>query len=249
MNSTAGMAIDHPTLSAVVADSLRQLIAAGKLAPGSRLNERELCDRLKVSRTPLREAYRILSAEGLVELTPKHGARVTQLSDDDVADIFDVLAVTEGLAGRLATEKASQKALDRIAGLHRQMMAAYQARDMARYSVAAKGTHDAINEAADNPTLKAIYQRLNAQVQKLRYQSNLQGANWARSIEAHEHFVSALLIRDAGRVEQVMRDHVLVKKALALAEKVDGDAPGPRTTAGRKKISRPAKAPTAGGTA
>ncbi len=64
MNSTAGMAIDHPTLSTVVADSLRQLIAAGKLAPGSRLNERELCDRLKVSRTPLREAYRILSAEG-----------------------------------------------------------------------------------------------------------------------------------------------------------------------------------------
>lgn len=249
MTSTAGMAIDHPTLSTVVADSLRQLIAAGKLAPGSRLNERELCDRLKVSRTPLREAYRILSAEGLVELTPKHGARVTQLSDDDVANIFDVLAVTEGLAARLATEKASQKALDRIAGLHRQMMAAYQARDLARYSVAAKGTHDAISEAADNPTLNAIYQRLNAQVQKLRYQSNLQGANWAQSIEAHEHFVRALLSRDAGRVEQVMRDHVLVKKALALAEKVDGDAPGPRGTAGRKKISRPAKPPTAGGTA
>ncbi len=249
MNSTAGMAIDHPTLSAVVADSLRQLIAAGKLAPGSRLNERELCDRLKVSRTPLREAYRILSAEGLVELTPKHGARVTQLSDDDVANIFDVLAVTEGLAGRLATEKASQKALDRIAGLHRQMMAAYQARDMARYSVAAKGTHDAINEAADNPTLNGDLPA----PERAGPEAALPVQSPGRQLGAEHRGPRALRERLAEprrrRVEQVMRDHVLVKKALALAEKVDGDAPGPRTTAGRKKISRPAKPPTAGGTA
>ena len=109
------MAINHPTLSVVVADRLRKLIASGSLAPGSRLNERQLCDSLKVSRTPLREAYRNLAAEGLVEVTPKHGARVVELSQDDVANIFDVLAVSEGLAGRLATEKASQAQLDQAA--------------------------------------------------------------------------------------------------------------------------------------
>jgi DNA-binding GntR family transcriptional regulator len=210
------MAIDHPTLSVVVAASLRKLISAGRLAPGARLNERQLCDQLKVSRTPLREAYRILSAEGLVELTPKHGARVTELSEDEVANIFDVLAVNEGLAGRLAAEKASPEQLDRIAGLHREMMAAYEERDMARYAVAAKGTHDAVNEAAGNPTLRGIYLRLNAQVQKLRYQANLDDDNWARSIDAHERFVAALLARDAARVESLLRNHVLEKKSLAV---------------------------------
>jgi DNA-binding GntR family transcriptional regulator len=203
-------------LPVVVADSLRRLIASGGLAPGGRLNERQLCDQLKVSRTPLREAYRILSAEGLVELTPKHGARVTELSDDDVANIFDVLAVNEGLAGRLAAEKATQAQLDQIALLHREMMSAYRKRDMAGYAIAAKATHDAINSAADNPTLRGIYLRLNAQVQQLRYQANLDEGNWARSIQAHEQFVAALMSRDAARVETMLREHVLAKKALAI---------------------------------
>lgn len=219
MNLATPMAIDHPTLPVVVADSLRKLIAAGKLVPGARLNERQLCDQLRVSRTPLREAYRILSAEGLVELTPKHGARVTELSQDDVANIFDVLAVNEGLAGRLAAQKASQEQLDHIADVHREMMAAYRKRDMARYAVAAKTTHDAINEAAANPTLRGIYLRLNAQVQKLRYQANLEEDNWSSSIGAHERFVAALLSRDADQTESLLREHVLAKKELAIGRK------------------------------
>lgn len=218
------IAIDHPTLSVVVADSLRRLITSGGLAPGGRLNERQLCDQLKVSRTPLREAYRILSAEGLVELTPKHGARVTDLSEDDVANIFDVLAVNEGLAGRLAAEKATQAQLDQIASLHQEMMSAYRERNMARYAIAAKSTHDAINAAADNPTLRGIYLRLNAQVQKLRYRSNLDEENWAMSIQAHELFVAALLARDAAGVEAMLREHVLAKKALAILGKPEEQA-------------------------
>jgi len=210
------MAIDHPTLPVVVAESLRKLISAGSLAPGARLSERHLCDSLRVSRTPLREAYRILAAEGLVELTPKHGARVVELSEDDVANIFDVLAVTEGLAGRLAAEKASQAQLDEIAELHHQMMIAYEHRDMGRYAIAAKGTHDAINEAAANPTLRDVYLRLNAQVQKLRYRANLDPDNWARSIAAHQAFIAALLERNGDRVELILRAHVLAKKRLAV---------------------------------
>jgi DNA-binding GntR family transcriptional regulator len=210
------MPIDHPTLAVVVADRLRKLISAGGLAPGSRLNERQLCESLRVSRTPLREAYRILAAEGLVEVTPKHGARVVELSQDDVANIFDVLAVSEGLAGRLAAGKASQPQLEQIAATHRQMMAAYSDRDMATYAIAAKATHDAINEAAANPTLREIYMRLNAQVQKLRYQANLAQENWDRSIAAHEAFIAALLARDGVEVERILRNHVLEKKELAV---------------------------------
>jgi DNA-binding GntR family transcriptional regulator len=209
------VAIDHPTLPLVIAASLRKMITAGTLAAGARLNERQLCEQLRVSRTPLREAYRILAAEGLVEMTPKHGARVVELSEDDVADIFDVLAVAEGLAGRLATERASETQVAHIIDLHGQMMDAYHHRDMVRYAVAAKATHDAINDAADNPPLREIYQRLNARVQKLRYRSNVDEGNWASSIAAHEAFVAALQARDAPRVESMLREHLLAKKALA----------------------------------
>lgn len=232
MDQPMPMAINHPTLSVVVADSLRKLISAGRLMPGSRLNERQLCDGLRVSRTPLREAYRILAAEGLVELTPKHGARVVELSQDDVANIFDVLAVSEGLAGRLAAERASREELQHIAGLHEQMMSAYAKRDMATYAIAAKATHDAINEAAGNPTLREIYLRLNAQVQKLRYQANLAQGNWARSIEAHEAFVAALLARDGVGVERILRDHVLAKKELAVRRGTTTATVGPKAGRG-----------------
>jgi len=245
MDLSRPLAIDHPTLSVVVADSLRKLITAGKLAPGDRLNERQLCNQLTVSRTPLREAYRILSAEGLVELTPKHGARVTVLSRDDVADIFDVLAVNEGLAGRLATEKATREQLEQIADLHREMMSAYRARDLVSYAIAAKGTHDAINEAAGNPTLREIYLRLNAQVQKLRYQANLEEGNWARSIQAHERFVAALMSRDASRVESLLREHVLAKKRLAVGTRAMPLQEGGSATAGGAGAAQAADKPPA----
>ncbi len=96
------------------------------------------------------------------------------------------------------------------------MMAAYAKRDMASYAIAAKATHDTINEAAGNPTLREIYLRLNAQVQKLRYQANMDQGNWAVSIRAHEAFVAALLARDGAAVERILREHVLTKKALAV---------------------------------
>lgn len=212
-------ALDHPTLAVAVANRLRELIEAGTLVPGKRLNERALCEQMKVSRTPLREAYRILAAEGLIAVLPKRGARVVQLSTEDVENVFDLLAVVEGLSARLAAERASQADLDRIGALHREMVAAFEAGDMLRYAVVSKGTHIAINAAARNPLLTETYLRLNGQVQNLRYQSNLEGDAWRRSVDDHERFVQALLARRPARAEQLLRAHLLSKKAFALRER------------------------------
>jgi DNA-binding GntR family transcriptional regulator len=224
LHTEADLAIDHPTLAIVVAERLRKLIASGELPPGARLNERSLCERLRVSRTPLREAYRILASEGLIEVLPKRGARVVEMSAADIADVFDLLAVIEGLSGRLAAEKASPAALEEIAALHRQMVAAHEARDMVRYSVVSKAVHVAINSAAGSAPLKDIYLRLNGQVQKLRYKSNLEGDNWARSVAEHARFVAALLARDGALAERLLREHLLDKKAFALAHPVADSA-------------------------
>ena len=222
VGETASLAIHHPTLAVAVADHLRSLIEAGTLAAGERLNERALCERLQVSRTPLREAFRILSSEGLIDLQPKRGARVVDPSASDITDVFDILAVVEGLSGRLAAEKASDDALAALAATHRRMVKAFEAGDMVRYSLESKATHVAINEAAGNAQLTEIYQRLNAQVQKLRYQSNLEGDNWAHSVADHEAFVQAIVARDADLAERLLRDHLLEKKAFARQARVDG---------------------------
>ncbi|ANN69643.1 GntR family transcriptional regulator [Bordetella bronchialis] len=210
------MAIHHPTLPAVVADRLRQLIVNGTLRPGTWLNERDLCDLLKVSRTPLREAYRILASDGLLSIQPKRGAMVVELSREDIENTFDVLSVLEGLAVRQAAQRATEAEMAHIADLHQRMLRGYEARNIAAYFEASMGTHIAISRAAHNPALVSSYDRLNLQVQALRYKSNLDPDEWASGVADHEGIVQALLARDGERAEQLMRAHLYSKKAYNL---------------------------------
>jgi len=210
------LTIHHPTLAAVVADKLRQFITDGTLKPGTGLNERDLCDRLKVSRTPLREAYRILSADGLVSIQPKRGAVVIEHSPADIENIFDVLAVLEGLAIRQAVQRATDQELQEIASLHERMLEGFRNQDIKAYFVASMGTHVAISRAAHNPALTATYERLNLQVQALRYKSNLDRDEWTAGVADHERFVKALLERDADAAEKYIREHLTNKKSYHL---------------------------------
>lgn len=207
------VAIHHPTLPAVVAERLRQLIIDGTLKPGTWLNERDLCERLKISRTPLREAYRMLASDGLLTLQPKRGAMVIELSADDIENIFDVLAVLEGLAIQSAAERASEEELAHIAHLHAQTREHFNNRDIRAYYATSMGTHIAINRAAHNPALTHAYDRFNLQVQALRYRSNFDLAEWTKAMSDHDAFVSALLQRDGERAEALLRDHLRGRKA------------------------------------
>src|ERR1700737_3739452 len=105
--------------------SLRDLIIHNELAPGKRLNERILCERLKVSRTPLREALKVLSHEGLVEILPNRGARVVSLALEDVRHLFEVIAGLEALAGRLACQRITDAEICDLKSIHFQMQASF----------------------------------------------------------------------------------------------------------------------------
>ena len=104
---------------------LRDHIVEGNLPDGSRVPERQLCEMLGISRTPLREALKVLAAEGLVELLPNRGARVRQLSEQDLAELFDIMGGLEGLAGRLACENISDAEITEIERLHYEMYGFY----------------------------------------------------------------------------------------------------------------------------
>jgi len=146
--------------------------------------------------------------------------------------------VVEGLSARLTAERAPQAELDRIAALHREMVDAFEAGDMPRYAVTSKGIHVAINAAAGNPVLTETYLRLNAQVQSLRYQSNLEDDGWRRSVADHEAFVRAVVAREGALAESLLRAHLLSKKAFAMRARL-ADARAPDATASGAPISAP----------
>ena len=115
--------INRRPLHEEAVDRLRDLIVRGDLAPGARLNERLLCGQLGISRTPLREAIKLLATEGLVELLPNRGAVVAAIDAPRLADTLQVMGALEGLAGELACRNASIERIEEIRTLHRQMLA------------------------------------------------------------------------------------------------------------------------------
>src|SRR6188474_2068058 len=122
------ISIPRQVLHQQVCTRLRQLIVENHIPPGSKLNERALCEQLRVSRTPLREAIKALAAEGLVDLLPHRGAVAVKLSEDDVVHTFEVLAALEGLSGELAAARIGDAEVAEIRALHYEMLACFSRR-------------------------------------------------------------------------------------------------------------------------
>jgi len=200
------------------ADRLRQMIVEGRIAPGAKLNERELAAALDVSRTPLREAIRRLAAEGLVELQPHRGAVAVQLAAQDIADTFEVIAGLEGLAGELAAARITAAELAEIRALHQSMAIAHARRDLPVYYRRNAEIHDRINVAARNPVLARTYRTVNARLQALRFRSNFDARNWERAMQEHERMVELLAARDGPRLRKVLIAHLEHKRDAVLEQ-------------------------------
>ena len=197
---------------------LRQMLVEGLIAPGAKLNERELAEVLQVSRTPLREAIRMLAAEGLVELLPNRGAVALQLSEDYVLHTFEVMAGLEGMSGELAAQRISDAELAEIRAMQYEMMACYTRRDLSGYYRINSQIHAAINAAARNPVLQACYAQVNARLQALRFRSNQDEQKWARAMHEHEQMVEALGRRDAAGLRQLLIRHLHHKREVVIEQ-------------------------------
>lgn len=196
------------TLPATIAERLRDFIIEGQLAPGARLNERTLCERLGVSRTPLREAFRLLEADGLVELQPNRGAVVVSLSESDIRDSFELMGALEALSGELACARITAQEVTEIKALTFQMLACHARRDLPAYYHLNRDIHDRINRAARNALLTQTYTTSNLRIQNLRFRSNFDDDKWNRAAREHEQMVAALEARDALALAGILRDHL-----------------------------------------
>lgn len=200
--------ITRPSLHDAVVGHIREMIFSGELAPGDRVPEKQLCQRLDVSRTPLREALKVLASEGLLTLLPNRGARVSQLTTDDVDEMFPVMGALEALAGQLACERISDAEIDEIRALHYQMASHHKREALNEYFELNQRIHAAILEAAGNETLRNIYLSLTARIRMARYQANLSRARWDAAMAEHEEILEALIERDGQQLAEVLRKHL-----------------------------------------
>jgi len=187
---------------------LRNLIVTGGLAPGARLNERELCEQLNVSRTPVREAIKTLVQDGLLRAMPNQSPVVSELDPGEISNLIDVVTVIEGLAGELTAKHASEEAIAEIGLLHDHMMLHYSRDELPGYFEANKAFHRKIIALSGNPVLIWIWELLALRVDRARYSSNLWPTRWKTAIEEHQLILDALAARDPARTGQALRDHV-----------------------------------------
>jgi len=213
LNSTV---IVRAPLHVQVAERLRILIDSGELAPGTRLNEIELCNTMGVSRTPLREAIRSLATEGLIELQPNRGAVVSIVSQEDVTEILPIMASLEGLGGRLAAMHMDQSKIAQVRKIHNQMISHYKNNEVAEYFETNRLIHELITEGSGNQTLVDTINSLSAKVRRARFTAQMTKESWAKAVSEHEEMIAALEAQDPDRLEAILVQHVETKRATIL---------------------------------
>lgn len=210
----AGVASLHDEVVA----RLRDMIVEGAFAEGARISERELCLQFGISRTPLREALKVLAAEGLIDLLPNRGARVSAMTERDITALFEVMSGLESLAGRLACQRITDDGLTRIEALHYDMYRAYLQRDLPTYSRLNQAIHEAIVDVAGNPILTASYRGFAGRIRRIRYAANLDRRRdrWGEAVREHEAILDALRQRDGEAAASILYHHLRNKLTAAL---------------------------------
>lgn len=209
----AAQPIVRRTLHNELLDRLRHMIIEGELAPGTKVPERELCHRFGVSRTPLREALKVLASDGLVTLTPNRGAMISELTLADLEEAFPVMGALEALSGEMACAHITEEEIAAIRRLHKQMVVHYEARELAAYFKLNQEIHERILDAARNPTLATLHRSLAGRVRRARYMANMSATRWAQAVAEHAEILAALEARDAVRLGRILKAHLANKFA------------------------------------
>jgi DNA-binding GntR family transcriptional regulator len=209
---------DQSSLHDEILTRLRDHIVEGNIPDGGRVPERQFCEMLGISRTPLREALKVLASEGLVELLPNRGARVRQLSGHDLGELFDVMGGLEGLAGRLACENISDAEIAEIERLHYEMYGFYLHRDMHGYFRVNQLIHQKIVEASRNSALQSTYANLAGRIRRVRYSANFarKRERWGEAMREHETILDALRRRAGSELSDILFVHLRNKRTAAV---------------------------------
>ncbi len=212
-----------------VAKRLRERIFAHEIPPGTWVDEQALAAEYGISRTPLREALKVLAAEGMVTLKPRRGAYVTEVSDRDLDDIFPVLALLEGRCAHEATERARPADLRHLEAIHETLEKHAAAGNLDRFFEANQDFHRALLDLAGNRWLAQVIQDLRRVLRLTRHHSLLARGRVQESLAEHRAILAAIRSRDAECAGELMRAHLGQGRA-AIAKVRAADPTPPATS-------------------
>ncbi|RFC62306.1 GntR family transcriptional regulator [Fulvimarina endophytica] len=204
-------AVARPSLSSELVERMREMILEGELEAGKKVPERRLTELFGVSRTPLREAIKILAHEGYVALVPNRGAVVAEDDEAEIDELFPILAALEGLAGELAALRADEAMIGEITERTDALRRSFESRDRLVYFETNQAIHDGLLEASGNRSLIRQHGLIARRIFRARYQANLSEIRWREAIEEHEAMSAALKRRDPEGLGRTMRAHLMNK--------------------------------------
>lgn len=212
--------IDQPNLHDAIVDTLRRMIVAGDLRPGEPIPEPALCRQLGISRTPLREALKVLAFDQWVELVPNRGAVVTTLTPEEATALFELLEGLEQVVGELAASRATAEELVEIRAMHDVLGGHFEAGDLDAYFTTNQQIHHHLVQATRNPALISTHENLSRKVLRARAMANLMSGRQEASFAEHAAILAALEQREGALLGRLLRAHlhdagVAVREALA----------------------------------
>jgi DNA-binding GntR family transcriptional regulator len=186
---------------------LRDMIVTGELQPGARLREVAISEQLDMSRTPVREAFRTLAAEGLVELLPNRSVVVTQLDEREAQDVFVVLGALEALAAEQAAERMTDSQIDELGELQEEMERQFEDQDRVQYTITNRIIHERLVEGSGNAFLVRAWRSVLPSAERARRLNMMDRGRWAVAVLAHRRIYSALRARDGQALRGLMLEH------------------------------------------
>jgi DNA-binding GntR family transcriptional regulator len=203
---------------------LEDMIIKGKLQPGQQVKEQEIADRLGVSRPPVREAFKLLEAEGLVRREPRRGVFVAELTGEDIWEIYTLKTSLYTLAVTLAIDKlttAGIEKLEKIVGQMEALVHGQEPPDIIRYEELNHHFHDTTALIAGHGRLRKIQQSINNQVKRVAYRSLADRRHLEQSCRYHRAILDAIKDRDKARAEALTCEHIL--KGMAAQKKIKSE--------------------------
>lgn len=191
-----------------VAERLRERIFSHELPPGTWIDEQAVADQYGISRTPLREALKVLASEGLVTLKPRRGCYVTEISERDLDEIFAVLALLEGECAAATAQKASDAQLEALAKIHRDLERAATGGRIDAFFECNQAFHARVQAIAGNRWLHHCIEDLRKVVKLSRHHSLFSEGRLEQSLSEHRLILDALVARDPVLAEARMREHI-----------------------------------------
>ncbi|WP_375465562.1 GntR family transcriptional regulator [uncultured Methylobacterium sp.] len=224
------------TRAEILSDAIANAILSGDFAPGTHLDEQILAKRFGVSRTPVRDALRLLNGTGLIDLRPRVGATVRTITADELDRLFIAMGEVEASCARLATLSMTSAERDRLRSLHERMGLMAQAQAREAYVVANQDFHGLLYEGAQNAVIEEIARNLRRRLTPYRKAQFQAPGRLARSHAEHGLVVRAVLARDAAAANAAMLVHMSVVEDAF--ETFDADGAADRAAAGERARDR-----------